>query len=405
MIKIVEIKNNYCNTKIGCWIVKNPVTNFIKVRGENMINGLTVKDVDFCGSMLKAAQDMNNVIWVGVRWICDGIGLSEGQIKRERKKLKEDLVLSKGGRNLVLPTNGGNQEVLCIMLDYLPIWLAKISITPTMKKENPELVDKLVKYQLKAKDVLAAAFLGKKEMSSVQPSLPRNVVQVQLPEIPDYMEQFAEINRKIDKFYEDMGKLTKIIIQRSEPVSMNAPKQIEIKTDDQAIWKQSMYRKMDSILDGEAFQDKSEIMKYIYKYMNRNYGIVWDQEIKEYIEQNNCSQKPSTIDVVYGNDTYRSIFEAILTDLEGKSVPNRKTTDDVIRPLIEKYNDHSNAGMSTWRRVYQEIDQKYHPCWKNLETRYINRHGIKTLSKKQLIETQPGLRKKFEAVVKDMLSE
>lgn len=155
------------------------------------------------------------------------------------------------------------------------------------------------------------------------------------------MEQFAEINRKIDKFYEDMGKLTKIIIQRSEPVSMNAPKQIEIKTDDQAIWKQSMYRKMDSILDGEAFQDKSEIMKYIYKYMNRNYGIVWDQEIKEYIEQNNCSQKPSTIDVVYGNDTYRSIFEAILTDLEGKSVPNRKTTDDVIRPLIEKYNDHS----------------------------------------------------------------
>lgn len=219
------------------------------------------------------------------------------------------------------------------------------------------------------------------------------------------MEQFAEINRKIDKFYEDMGKLTKIIIQRSEPVSMNAPKQIEIKTDDQAIWKQSMYRKMDSILDGEAFQDKSEIMKYIYKYMNRNYGIVWDQEIKEYIEQNNCSQKPSTIDVVYGNDTYRSIFEAILTDLEGKSVPNRKTTDDVIRPLIEKYNDHSNAGMSTWRRVYQEIDQKYHPCWKNLETRYINRHGIKTLSKKRLIETQPGLRKKFEAVVKDMLSE
>ena len=64
------------------------------------------------------------------------------------------------------------------MLDYLPIWLTKISITPTMKKENPELVDKLVKYQLTAKDVLAAAFLGKKEMSSVQPSLPRNVVQV-----------------------------------------------------------------------------------------------------------------------------------------------------------------------------------------------------------------------------------
>lgn len=369
------------------------------------MNGLTVKDVDFCGSMLKAAQDMNNVIWVGVRWICDGIGLSEGQIKRERKKLKEDLVLSKVGRNLVLPTNGGNQEVLCIMLDYLPIWLAKISITPAMKKENPELVDKLVKYQLKAKDVLAAAFFGKKEESSIQPSLPRNVVQVQLPEIPDYAEQFAEINRKIDKLYEDMGKLANIIIQRSEPIPMNAPKQIEVKNDGQTIWKQSMYSKMDNILDGEVFQDKSEILKYIYKYMNHNYGIVWDQEIKEYKERNNCSRKPSTIDIVYSNNTYRSIFEAILTDMEGKTGINHKTIDDVIRPLIEKYNDHSNAGMVTWRRVYQEIDQKYHPCWKNLETRYINKYGLKTLSKKRLIETQLGLRKKFESVVKDMLRE
>lgn len=363
-----------------------------------------VRDIEFNGAVLKAAQDINNIIWVGVKWICSGIGLSEAQGRRERKRINEDIVLSKGRSNLTLPTNGGNQDVLCIILDYLPLWLAKISITPTMKKENPELVDKLIEYQLKAKDVLAAAFLGKKEETSVQPSLPRNVVQLQLPEYPDYMEEFAEINRKIDMLYEDMGKLANIIIQRSESVPMNAPKQMEIKTDCQTIWKQSMYSKMDRILDSEKFQDKSEIMKYIYKYMNRNYGIVWDQEIKEYKEQNNCSGKPSTIDIVYSNNTYRSIFEAILTDMEGKIGVNHKTIDDVIKPLIEKYNDHSNAGMATWRRVYQEIDKRYQPCWKNLETRYINKHGLKTLSKKQLIETQPGLRKKFETVVKDMLS-
>ena len=35
----------------------------------------------------------------------------------------------------------------------------KISITPTMRENNPELVEKLVNYQLKAKDALAAAFL------------------------------------------------------------------------------------------------------------------------------------------------------------------------------------------------------------------------------------------------------
>ncbi len=120
---------------------------------------LVVKDVDLFGDMVMVAQDKDGVIWVGVRWLCEGLGLSEGQVKSERKKIKEDLVVSKGGRNLVLPTNGGSQDALCLQLDYIPLWLAKISITPNMKENNPELVDKLVKYQLKAKDVLAAAFL------------------------------------------------------------------------------------------------------------------------------------------------------------------------------------------------------------------------------------------------------
>ena len=53
------------------------------------MNGLTVRDIKFNGATIKAAQDINNIIWVGVKWICDGIGLSEGQIKNERKRLRE----------------------------------------------------------------------------------------------------------------------------------------------------------------------------------------------------------------------------------------------------------------------------------------------------------------------------
>ena len=64
---------------------------------------------------------------------------------------------------MTLPTKGGNQKSLCIELEYLPLWLAKISITPTMKREHPEITEKLIHYQLKAKDVLAKAFLGKSE--------------------------------------------------------------------------------------------------------------------------------------------------------------------------------------------------------------------------------------------------
>lgn len=56
-------------------------------------------------------------------------------------------------------TGGGNQNVWCLKLDFVPLWLAKISITPTMEQETPELAAKLMEYQLKAKDVLAAAFV------------------------------------------------------------------------------------------------------------------------------------------------------------------------------------------------------------------------------------------------------
>lgn len=123
------------------------------------MNELEIKKVSFMGTDLIAARDSDGTIWAGVRWMCDGIGLSEGQSKSERLKIQKDTVLSKGGRNLVLPTKGGNQETLCLKLDFVPLWLAKISITPTMEQETPELAANLMEYQLKAKDVLAAAFL------------------------------------------------------------------------------------------------------------------------------------------------------------------------------------------------------------------------------------------------------
>lgn len=123
------------------------------------MNDLEIRRVPFMGAELMAARDNDGQIWAGVRWMCDGIGLSEGQRKRQVANIQTDTILSKGGSNLVLPTNRGLQEVLCLKLDFVPLWLAKISITPTMERETPELAERLEQYQLHAKDVLAAAFL------------------------------------------------------------------------------------------------------------------------------------------------------------------------------------------------------------------------------------------------------
>ena len=93
-----------------------------------------------------------------------------GTIHKTGNCIKDLIVhklLSKGGSNLTLPTKGGIQDILCIRLDFVPLWLAKITITPAMEQENPELAERLIEYQLRAKDVLAAAFIpamyGKKD--------------------------------------------------------------------------------------------------------------------------------------------------------------------------------------------------------------------------------------------------
>lgn len=139
---------------------------------------LVVKEVNFLGDNLLTAKDeTENKIYVSARYICNGLGLTRDQAKNERKRIQDDIVLSKGGRNLTLPTSGGNQDVLCIDIDYLPLWLAKISVTPKMKEQQQESVEKLVEYQLKAKDVLANAFVHQ------QSNIPSSVYSNLSPEL------------------------------------------------------------------------------------------------------------------------------------------------------------------------------------------------------------------------------
>lgn len=361
------------------------------------MTGLAIKDVEFNGATLRAAQDTENIIWIGVAWVCQGLGLTKGQMQNERKKIQTDEVLSQGERNFVLPTEGGNQESLCIKLDFLPLWLAKISITPTMKRENPELVENLITYQLKAKDVLAEAFLYNKEETA--------------PSILEYEQKIDRLESKIDKMYEDIGTLAKMFLDWKETADKRT---LPVVTDRNTSWKSSMYEKMDRICANTSdFEKRADVMKWIYRYMTKNYGVVWDQEVREYKERNKTHILPSTIDVVQDKLMIKSIFESVLSDLEYeychrsivKTKENvEKWSDQIIAPLVEKYNDHSNAGMTTYRRVYKKMDENNKIGWNNLTTRYINEHGKKP-TRKDLIETRPSLRKKFQNAVKELMEE
>ena len=373
------------------------------------MNGLAIKDVQFNGATLRAAQDAENIIWVGVRWVCEGLGLSKGQMQNERKKIQTDEVLSQGKRNFVLPTEGGNQDVLCLQLDFLPLWLAKIHVTPKMRRENPMLADRLVIYQIKAKDILAAAFLDKNAL------VPQVDYSQQITNLQNTVEEMRQENQKM---YKDMSALANIILDWKESFEKNGLTKSAFQevsaTSSWKSWKETMYKKMDRICANTTQLGKrNDVMKWMYRYMNKKYGVVWDQEEREYKERNHTSISPSTIDIVLDKPMIKSIFESVLADLEyeycHKTVEKSDNeigdwTDQIIAPLVEKYNDHSNAGMATYRRVYKKMDADNKICWKNLTTRYINEHGKKPL-RKDLIETRPSLRKKFKNAVKELMEE
>lgn len=125
-----------------------------------MKNELVVKEVEFNGDYLKATQDLQTgKIYVGVSWICNGIGFTKGQKDRQVLNIQEDVVLKRGCLKFEAGVFDENNSVIAIELDYLPLWLAKISITPKMRLDTPDLANKLIEYQIRAKDVLAKAFI------------------------------------------------------------------------------------------------------------------------------------------------------------------------------------------------------------------------------------------------------
>lgn len=115
--------------------------------------------------------------------------------------------------------------------------------------------------------------------------------------------------------------------------------------------------------------------------------------------------KFSTYDVVYANDTLRSIFSAALGDLyeKYKSICNQDATDSIIAPLVEKYGDKSNGGMVTYRKVYKKMGEMSPINWHNLEVRYINKHGKAGARRKKIISSNPEMLRKFKNAVDVMM--
>nr|WP_243205845.1 phage antirepressor N-terminal domain-containing protein [Enterocloster clostridioformis] len=130
---------------------------------------LQVTNFDFYGDSLIAIRvNATGEVYTVINYVLRGIGFTELQIKHLRKKWSKDSIVADGVQNFVTHDDLGRlQDTNCISMRKLPLALAKINITPKMKREQPELASKLELYQDKCADVLASVFLDNKSVSAI----------------------------------------------------------------------------------------------------------------------------------------------------------------------------------------------------------------------------------------------
>lgn len=114
--------------------------NIVNIQKESeMANQISTQTISFNNQSLITVEQNGNH-YVAMKPICENIGLAwQPQVLR----IKRDEVLSQGMIVMIIPTNGGNQNMICLPIEYLNGWLFGIDIN----RCNPEIRDTLIKYK------------------------------------------------------------------------------------------------------------------------------------------------------------------------------------------------------------------------------------------------------------------
>ena len=270
---------------------------------------LQVTNFNFYGDELIALKDnATGEIYTSINSILRGIGFTDkDQIRRRRDKWINDIVISKG----VLKFNIHTQEVVikndttlfdekdtyCISQHKLPLALAKITITPKMKKNQPELASKLELYQDKCADVLASVFLNHKttEQIIIQPIL-------------DTLNTFTKtVNDTLLSLNERMSKLE----ESQEQVKKSLPKKRF------SYWNSKMFPKYQLLMDYfEIPTGKNGILyKELYKEFHNTYPDIEINQIVDDYCYDNGLDSCFTLDAIEHDKTVRKLFESMVDGL------------------------------------------------------------------------------------------
>lgn len=203
-----------------------------------------------------------------------------------------------------------------------------------------------------------------------------------------------EMKAERKELYKQIGKPTKDI-----PVVDTESVIAEYKLNE---WKSNVYSIIDDILkeSDELGTTTRDILREAYRYLTNTYGIVWEQDRKEYKEKYNIGERGNvpTIDLCY--DKYPDLLVNSLEKLLRQFRKENAQPDwEEMKIRITNYANHignkSKGGTSVYRKIYTNMTENG-VNWDEYA------HG---LSKSQLIKTNATLYNRFYEAAVEIISE
>lgn len=268
----------------------------------NTQTALQVTDFNFYGDELIALKDnTTGEIYTAITHILRGIGFNSKQVEHQQNKILKDELLKShtlkfSGVDLNMPSVN---EIWYISQRKLPIALAKINITPKMKKDQPELSKRLLTYQDKCADVLASVFIDRKTVSDMN------------------MQPIAETLNAITNTLTTLTQTMTSMQQEINAMKDSQENKPKLPKKKWSYWSTKMYPKYQLLTDYFHITHK-ELYKNLYIELQNTYpDIDLNQEIDDYCYENKL-ESAYTLDVIEHNLTLRKLFESVVDNLLNK---------------------------------------------------------------------------------------
>ena len=185
---------------------------------------------------------------------------------------------------------------------------------------------------------------------------------------------------------------------------------IKKKVDSQySEWRKKLGYKIRGIYNRKiCYIESKEIIREIYRDMTIRYGIVWEQEYKEW--KRDHVKNPTTMEIIYYNENYKSIFESILDDMFTKAINDKYeelTLSEIAQPLVVKDKDTSKGGSTTLRKIYKDMETRCNINWEKRARKYakIAEIPVENVTKRSIVCSESGILENFRISMYSLLNQ